>query len=132
MKITFTNEEALEIFHTSLCNAYSTGYMNGYGIELNFDDDDYKEAKKSLISKKPNQSPCYEDVLVEILRIGKTLTMVDNESGEDDSVITEEDVVTRMTLVPLHNLLNILKEHDDAVDADCVIQTIFYKDVIFG
>jgi len=37
-----------------------------------------------------------------------------------------------MTLVPFHNILNILKEHDDAVDADCVIQTIFYKDIIFG
>jgi hypothetical protein len=132
MKINFTNEEALEIFHNSLCNAYGTGYMQGYGIEINFDEADYKEAKKSLILKKPNQSPCYEDVLVEILRIGKTLTMVDNESGEDDSVITEEDVVSRMAQVPLHNLLNILKENDDAIDADCVIQTIFYKDIIFG
>jgi hypothetical protein len=132
MEIKFTEEEALEIFHTSLCNAYGTGYMQGYGIEINFDDNDYEEAKKSLISKNQKAAPCYEDVLVEILRIGKTLTMVDNESGEDDKVVTMNDVVSRMPKVPTKNLLKIINEEDDAEDADVVIQTIFYEQVIFG
>jgi hypothetical protein len=37
-----------------------------------------------------------------------------------------------MELVPAKNLLNIINEEDDADDADIVLQTLFYGDVIFG
>jgi hypothetical protein len=130
MEIKFTEEEALEIFHTALCNGL--GYISSYGIELEYDSAKYKEAKKSLHLKNINAALCYEDILIELLRIGGELTMVDNESGEDNKVVTIHDVVSRMSKVPLNNLSRMLNEQDDAGDADAVIQTIFYESIIFG
>jgi hypothetical protein len=130
MKIIFTKKEALEIFHTALCNAYGTGYIQSYGIELYYDDDEYQKAKQSLL--KQGISPCFEDVLIEILNLGYTLSMIDNENGEDTKVITYKEVVKRMPKVPFKIITNILGETDDASDADAVIQTIFYESIIFG
>ena len=130
MEIKFTTEEALDIFHTALCNGLSS--IGNYGLELDYNQSDYIEAKKSLNFKDANAALCYEDILVEILRIGKTLTMVDNENDEEEKAVNLLDVVSRMSKVPLVSLSNILNETDDADDADAVIQTIFYGEIIFG
>jgi hypothetical protein len=132
MEIKFTEDEALDIFHTALCNAVGTNYINSYGIELTYSGDDYKEAKKSLHLKNINATLCYEDILIEMLRIGKTLIMIDYENDDEKKEITIHDVINRIGKVPFRNLSNILQETDDVYDADAVIQTIFYEEIIFG
>jgi hypothetical protein len=132
MKITLTNKEAEDYFYNALCNAVGSGWIDGYGIELTYEDAYYEAAKKSLKEKSPNESQCYEDVLMEILRIGKPLTMVDHENGEDNKTIYLKDVHERVANTPIEHLMDMIKEEDDATTADVIIQTVFYKEVIFG
>ena len=127
MKIQLEKQEALDIFHTSLCNVYGSGYFNGYGLEFIWDDEAYAEAKKKLTS------PCLEDVLLQIIKDGGTLGVVDHEcDGEYNAHIDLKVLEDRMELVPPQNLLNIINEEDDIDDADILLQTLFYGEVIFG
>jgi len=129
MEIKLTKEEAEQYFFNALCNGL--GYVqSGYGIELTYTKGDYVKAKKSLQEK--TKDACHEDVLLEILRTGGALKMVDHESGEDTKVITLADVHERVAKTPIRHLTDMINENDDATTADVIIQTVFYEDVIFG
>jgi hypothetical protein len=131
MKIILEPQESETMFHTALCNGLS--YISSYGITLEADKQDYKTASQKLKSEKPNEMICYEDVLLEVLRMGKTLTMLDEEGeGENDSTISLSDVHERVSQTPIKFLTDMITENDDAETADVIIQTVFYKDIIFG
>ena len=125
MKIKFDKKDAEEIFFDALCNGLD--YVSGYGMLMETNADDYLKAKDSL-----DESACYEDILMQILRDGNKLTLVDYEDDEEQYSITLKDVYKRMPNVPTDNILNIIAENDDANDADVVIQTIFFNEIIFG
>ncbi len=130
MEIKLTNEESELYFYNSLCNGL--GYVQGYGIELTWDKGEYIKAKNSLKEKSKETEVCFEDVLMEILRMGGTLKMEDHESGEEVKVIALADVHERVAKTPIDHLTDMIQENDDAVTADVIIQTVFYEDVIFG
>lgn len=125
MKIIFDKKDAEEIFFTALCNGID--YISGYGMLMETNSDDYLKAKDSL-----DESACYEDILMQILRDGNKLTLVDYEGDEEQYSITLDDVHSKMSNVPTDNILNIIAENDDAIDADVVLQTIFFNEIIFG
>jgi hypothetical protein len=124
MKIQLTPQESETHFHNALCNGL--GYVEQYGLELTCNSADYKAAKAKL------ESPCYEDVLMQILKDGKSLTLVDHENGEDDAIITLAEVHERVSNTPLRHLMNAVNEDDDAETADVIIQTVFLNDVVYG
>lgn len=125
MKITFTHEESENYFYNSLCNGL--GEMGGYGLSLDFDEQQYKSAKEKL------KSPCFEDVLMQILRDGGSITLVDEEcEGEYTKSITMKDVHERVAKTPIKHLTDAITENDDAITADVIIQTVFFEDIIFG
>lgn len=127
MQVILTNEESLKYFHNALCNAVSTGYMQGYSLELTYSKDEYKLAKDKL------DNPCYEDVLIQILKDGGSLTFTDLE-GDDENTksITIDDVYEKVQLTPFTHLSDMILEKDDADTADVIIQTVFYGEIIFG
>jgi hypothetical protein len=126
MEIKLTKEESENYFLNSLCNGL--GELSGYSIGVEFTDEDYKSAKDKLAET----SPCYEDVLMQILKDGNSLQFVDAEGGEDTVFIKLSDVHTKMPLVPFQHLSNMILENDDATTADVILQTIIYGDIIFG
>jgi hypothetical protein len=131
MKIVLTPAEAEDIFYNSLCNAVGTGYMEGYGLRLQADRSQYKNSREHL--ERLGKDTCYEDVLMQILRDGGSLTFVDIEGdGDMTRSITMKEVHERVEKIPISNLCNIHEETDDAADADIVLQTVFYEEVIFG
>jgi hypothetical protein len=131
MKIILEPQESETMFHNALCNGLS--YISGYGLTLEVDEQDYKAANQKLKSEKPNETICYEDVLFEILRMGNTLTLVDEEGdGENNSTISLSDVHERVSQTPIKFLIDMINENDDAETADVIIQTVFYQDIIFG
>jgi hypothetical protein len=131
MQIILTPQESEEIFFNSLCNGLS--YMSGYGLTFEYNDADYQAARDRLLAANPTERPSYEDVFMEILRSGGTMQVVDHESdGEYNATISLKDIHERVALAPPSRLLEFINEEDDADTADVVLQTVFYKEVIFG
>lgn len=133
MKIVLTHEESENYFYNSLCNGSSISY---YGLSLDYSEKDYKAAKKSLTDKQKKgifkETICREDVWMEILRIGGKLTLVDEDKWRGNKSITLKHVHSRVAMTPLRHLMDAINENDDADTADCILQTVFYKEVIFG
>lgn len=122
----FTPEYCEEIFYNSLCNGLD--YVQGYGIRLEYDEDQYRLSRSKL------DSPCYEDILMQMLRDGYKLWFVDHEN-DDDSLTTEitlETIRERVNKIPDHIKIEIIEECDDATTADAVLQTVAYNEIIFG
>jgi hypothetical protein len=132
MEINLTPQESEEYFYNALCNGL--GYVtSGYGLNLDYSDDDYGEAKAKLGREHPGVFISFEDVLMEMLRMGKTLTMIDEEGeGDNNSTITLKDVHERVSKIPSRHLLDMINENDDGDTADVIIQQVFYNEIIFG
>jgi hypothetical protein len=125
MKIILTHEESEKYFYNALCN--SLGYVDGYGLEMDFKREDYKSAKNKL------KNPCYEDILMQILRDGNKLTLVDFEGdGDQTKSITLADVHSRVQETPIRHLMNMIEENDDAETGDVILQQVFYQEIVFG
>lgn len=127
MKIQLTTEESENIFFNSLCNGHQ---IADYGLQLDYDGKEYDKAKERLKAK--GESPCLEDVWMEILRGGGSLTLVDEEDGIEPSTITLKEVHERVQETPVRHLMDAINENDDGDTADVILQTVFYQDVIFG
>lgn len=125
MKIVLTPNESEEFFYNALCNGLN--FMLGYGIELDWDEKEYSKSREKLTD------PCLEDVLMQMLKDGYKLIMVDHEGdGENTQSITLADVHERVQTTPFSHLADMIDENDDASTADVIIQTVFFNEVIFG
>jgi hypothetical protein len=129
-KITLTAELSEELFHNALCNGL--GYISGYGLTVDYSKKDYAAAKAKLVDTSEFGGVCYEDVLLQILKDGSTISIVDEEGVEDTVSITLADVHTRVQETPTDYLLQMINEEDDAVTADVILQTVFLGEVIYG
>jgi hypothetical protein len=69
---------------------------------------------------------------MEILKGGGKLKLVDNEGGEDDAVITLQDVHVRVSKTQMNHLMNMINESDDAETADVILQTVFLNNIVYG
>ena len=135
MKITLTKEESEEFFLTALCNGVGTGYISGHGLNVDTDKAHYQSAKEKLLEKTDGKAVCYEDVLMQVLRDGNPLIVTDDEGGEDSEYnvkVTLDMVHERVQTAPLQVLVNVHNEEDDADDADAILQTVFFNEIIFG
>lgn len=121
MEIKFTEQESQDIFLNALCNGLTElGY---YDLKIDFDEDHYKQAKTYSKGKS------FEDVLLQILLDGNTITVIDDD---DLHTITIDDVHTRVALAPFNHLVDMINGHDDATTADVILQQVFFNEIIFG
>jgi len=145
ISVSLSKEKSEKFFHSALCNGL--GEISQYGYELDYNDDEYTGAKKTLQEKiKKGEIPigmsvysneklnsksiCYEDVLVEILRNGGKLGLRGN--GEF-KIITLSSVHKRVQKTDLRHLIEYINETGgDAVTADVILQTVFLNKVIYG
>jgi len=75
---------------------------------------------------------CIEDVFLEVLRMGKTLTWKDIEGeGEYTRSITLKEVHERVAKMPTKHLMDFINENDDAVTAYVLLQQVFFDEQIF-
>jgi hypothetical protein len=125
MKILLTPTESEDYFLNALCNGLHE--LGNYGVELDYIEDEYKLSRASL---GPN-APCFEDVLLQMLRDGYKLAFTDTEA-EETIFITIQDVHAKVQETDIRYLLDMINEQDDAVTADVVLQTVIYGEVIFG
>ena len=127
MEIKLTPQESEMYFYDALCNGLTQ--MKYYDLELTYEAVDYASAKATLT--KEASDVCYQDVLMQILRDGNSLTMVDLDAEESYS-INLQDVHERVQQTPFRKLLERIEERDDANTADSIIQQVFFGDIVFG
>lgn len=131
MEIKLTNEESETYFHNALCNGLS--YMcSSYDLSLLYSETEYSRARKNLQKSNQLNATCFEDVLLQLLRDGGKLTLLDEEDEENVNSITLADVHERVSKTPIRHLMNMVNENDDAETADVIIQTVFLGEVIYG
>jgi len=134
MKLILTAAESEEYFHNALCNGLDY-ICSGYGLTLDVNDKDYKAAKENIFKEATAAKigvVCYEDVLMQVLKDGNKLTLLDEEGGEDRWTITLDDVHKKVQEAPANHLLDMVNGNDDAVSADVILQSVFIGEVIFG
>jgi len=132
MEIKLTEDECMEIFYTALCNAVGSGYMDSYGLQFEYNEEEYTKSSKKL-RDSGKTGICMEDVWMQMLIDGYTLSMIDVEGeGDNDSTINKKNIIERVPKVPTRFLSQMINEQDDAETADVVIQTVFFNEVIFG
>lgn len=130
MEIKLTETESQDFFYNALCNGLGSVCSN-YSLELTFEDDEYQMAKSSLTFS--DVRPCYEDVLMALLKMGYKITLKDiGYEGEHDSTIGLEEVRSRVQTVPVRHLIDMINGNDDGDTADTIIQHVFYGKDIFG
>ena len=129
MNINLTHEESEAHFYNAICNGL--GELRYYDLDLDYDAKEYKAAKQQLSDKQPDNQACWEDVLMEMLRSGNTLWIIDSNDDERHP-ITLDLVHERVQQTPTRHLMNAINENDDATTADCIIQTVIYGEVIYG
>jgi hypothetical protein len=131
MTIQLTQQESEHHFHNALCNGL--GEIGYYGLDLDYDDQKYKDAKTTLQTQSPTSVICHEDILMEMLKSGGTLTLLDNEDDDNEvASITISDVHERVSQTPIEHLMNAITENDDATTADVIIQTVFLNEIVYG
>lgn len=125
MEIKLTKKESEEYFYNALCNGLSE--MGCYGLTFDYVSEEYKKSKEKLTA------PCFEDVLIQMLKDGYKITFVDEEcDGEYTRSIGMKEVHERVKKTPTHHLMNMINENDDAITADVILQSVFFEDIIFG
>ena len=137
MKLLLEKSEKEKFFFNALCNGLH--YFNQYGVELDWKAIDYDNAKKEL-EENPKLAEswgsggtvCFEDVLMQVLKMGKTLHIIDHEESIDNVSITLEDMYVNIEFTPFVHFNDMIQERDDAITGDVILQSVFFKDIIFG
>lgn len=127
MKYTVELEETevFDVLHAILCDGLY-GLSNS-GLTLEYEDADYKEAKAKLTS------PCREDVWLQILKDGKSITFTDNEGSEEDAVLTLAKAIEGLKNPKIADeVREIVEGNYDANTGDTVIQYILFGEVVYG
>jgi len=121
-----TNEKSEELFYNALCGA---DVLAGYGLSLTYEKEEYQNAKKAL-SEKPN-GICREDVWLQILRSGGTLTVIDDQGDYEEHSITIKEVHVRVQNTDIDFLMQAINQKGDGTTDDVILQTVFFNKVIF-
>lgn len=123
-----TKEGLLKMFYNCICSS-----SIGFGcIELDYDQKSYDDARNSL--RKDGNHPCWEDVIVEMLRVGYRLAWIDVE--EDDFAkrhwFTLADLMDNFDNIEAHHLADMLGGGDDAVTHDSILQCLLLGEIVYG
>ena len=128
MKIELTKQEAEKYFYNALCNGL--GYFESYDIELKYDEQEYKKAKKTAKAEDGGEV-CHEDILMQMLKNGNTL-LAEDFNADETYTLTLESMYFQMKEVPANTLLEMINERDDADTADIILQVCFIGEHTYG
>lgn len=132
MNIQLTNDEKMKIIYECLCTGLP--YFRDYGLELNYDQNQYDNARDELKTKSTD-IVCFEDILLEIIKTTSNgITFKDIEGSEPDTIlnmalINDDD---KWNKIPLNRINQFITENYDAEDADVLMQYLFFGELIYG
>jgi len=128
VRIQIADNDVPTLFRDCLCSG-SVGFG---ALRLEYGSAAYAEAKESLRQRKPDETLCWEDVITEMLRIGKTLTFIDVEDEEIIYLVNLETIRKNVAKIEVHHLNAMLNERDDGITHDSILQTLIMGEIIYG
>lgn len=129
MKVILEHQESENLFYDALCNGLNE--LSYYDLEIDWDENEYKDARIKLKALTPDETICLEDIFMQMLRSGNTIWIVDSNDDERHP-ITLKLVHDRVANTPNRHLMDAINERGDATTADCILQTVIYDEVIYG
>lgn len=118
-----------DYLHIALCDGLSG--ISYWGFDIKYSNSQYEKEAEYYRGKR--MSPCYEDVLVRIIENGGKIKFVDIEGeGAYSVTLTQQMLHDNMKYVPQEVLKHIESEDYDAEDTNKFLQSILFKEVIFG
>lgn len=128
VRVSISDNDVPTLFRDCLCSG-SVGFG---ALRLEFAHDSYAEAKESLRKQKPDETLCWEDVITEMLKIGKTLTFIDVEDEETFYLVNLETIRKNVAKIELQHLNAMINEQDDAITHDSILQTLIMGEIVYG
>ena len=125
-----SKEHFVDILNNALCNGLH--YFGSYGLSFDWNDEHYDIAKAELKKDFAQQVICMEDVFTKMLEMKLPINIIDEETGEYNAVLDLDEMYSNLQFVPIDNWVNIIYGHDDADDCDAFLQSVIYKEIIFG
>lgn len=129
MKVVLDQEEQLTLLHTILCDndwSLSIGIATKSPLK--------RAVAEQLQAQKSTEVICREDVWVEMVKQGHSITLVDNEETEDNVELNLAKLNEGIEKMPI-DLISKLMSEDGEYDAwTCyeALQYIMFGEVIFG
>jgi hypothetical protein len=123
-----------EEFYAIVLDSLSDGFhlLNANDIKLEYSPQDYALAKQELMEENHDKNVlCYEDVLMKMLKMGKTLSLRDLETDDVDE-FTLESMYDKSISVDARIIEEILNEEGDAITYDHFIQCCVYGELVYG
>jgi len=140
IKLELTREDIHELIYESFCNG-GLEMLRWSGIKIDWDNPINSENRvKAKENLKDNKSVCFEDVLMEMMKIGG-IYFYDFESDEDDIHFTYElaekniaECIEKDNGFIASEIMQIIPEYINA-DANTysnVLQSLMYGEVVYG
>ena len=134
-KYQLTKAQAEEVFFNCLCD----NDIQIYDIDWKYNEAFYEQAKKNLMEKYKGDTPCYEDILMQMLRDGGKLGIIDFNYEDYNFIegykvfyVTLADIHEKINECPIDQLMNVLNEEYDVSDSDVILQTLFFGEIVYG
>jgi hypothetical protein len=126
-KYQLSKSQAEDVFFNCLCD----NDIFIHSLQWMYSKKSYEVSKQKLMEMYKGSTPCYEDVLMQILKDGGKLGIIDLESDCEVYHVTLADIHEKINECPIDQLMNVLNEEYDVSDTDVIIQTIFFGEVIY-
>lgn len=138
MKIILNKAESEQYFYNALVNGL-TYFCNSYGFVITWNEMSYMFAAAELQQQSKEKDgtlilPCFEDILMQMLRTGETITFHDIEGEEEYTKDVTLDLIhKRVCKAAVQHLIDMNNVEDDACTADAIIQAVLFDgEMIFG
>lgn len=134
VKVEANEDDRLKILFNAMCNGWNE--MLHFGLECDYDGDHYAAARDALIAAgKTEKELCFEDILIQLVRDGKSITVYDIEEDEEPQPVGYLSLATlnaNWDKVPPRILLSYINEEDDAWTAVDFMQAISMGEITRG
>lgn len=129
MKMYLEKEDCEEIFHRALCSGLTC--LEKHGLGLIYEETEYKHVEDKLKGDS-DKAVWYEDILMEMLKSGYSITLYNAQGIEPDATITLDNVHNRASLAPAPILMDLLEGVEDEISSETLLQYVFLKKIIYS
>lgn len=127
-----TTIKITELTHRELSDFLSTALCSSFWASADY----YENDKEGVEIQSEYNNPCFEEILASLLLDGKTITIIDEEEGEEykldlKTLLNAFNKVAKSEAYR-HHVWNIINEDYDYYDADIILQFAIFGEETYA